>query len=581
MHVKYLNILLVICLLAGLFAGCGSTSAPPSSAAAQPGAASQSDSTSDAAPEVSADPFAEKLTISWMGPVPPLEDNSWGEQKFEELFNVDVQIIRAEDDQQQAVLFASGSIPDYINVLSIARVAALQSQGVLASFPIEEIQTYMPEYYKAGLGYDPLIFNYATIDGGNYAIPQFDCLASIPTGTAIRADWLKNVGITKVPSTLEELEAAFIAFREQDPNKNGQKDTYALTSFSEPDNPQRNPRMFASIFGAYGVNPFMWREASGGGVEFGFNTQDFKDGLKLLAKWYSMELIDPEFITDKYRTSSADMSLKFATGRVGYLEGITFDDYQIDNDGHVSAKWVPANQPWMDYFNENADADDLYKYATTTDFDDNLIEPYYINLKPVTGPNGKSGYYKGSNIRGFYCFGSQLEDDPAKRARIMSILEAESTDPEIYINHFGPEGAQWIWSDDSKTERIYNPNYTEHPDYHPQGQKLGVGWDLYPIYWCKPEFLTIVAGPRQIQRYTYTMPMFEEFSGISEAVPVPLPAAAENPDLTAQFVVDYIVKAIRGEVDIDGTYDSTIATWKQMGGEALTKEANDWFASIQ
>ncbi len=60
----------------------------------------------------------------------------------------------------------------------------------------------------------------------------------------IRTDWLENLGL-EMPTTLDELRAVLVAFREQDPDGNGAKDTYGLTG--------QSLATFAPIFGAFGV----------------------------------------------------------------------------------------------------------------------------------------------------------------------------------------------------------------------------------------------------------------------------------------------------------------------------------------
>lgn len=524
--------------------------------------------------------FAKKLEIAWFGGGnAPLEDNSWGEKKLEELFNIDIKVIRADKAETQALLFASGNIPDLIIPLnsSINSISALVGQGVLAEIPIDEIKKFMPTQYALGLSLDPLVFNYNIINGKNMAIPRFYYTASTRS-PVIRADWLKAVG-KKVPKTIDELEAVFIAFRNEDPDKDGKKNTYGMTGHV---NDSEYTRMFATEFGAYGVNPFFWRAKTDGTVEMGFTTDDFVAGLKKLAKWYSLELIDPEFITNDYRTSGEDIAFKFANGKVGYMEGYSFDDYQVDNDGHVSAKWVAVNEEWKKYFADNAsDAEKSYKFDVPTDFVDGMIEPYYIAMAPVTGPNGKSGSYKDEVIGSRICMGIQLEKQPEKRERLMRILEAMVANDDIGVFHKGPEEHnQWMWNAD-KTQRVYNPKADQDPTYHPQGIKDGTSWFFWPMWFNSAESIRIIGGAKNEQRYDRTFPIFKDLANIPDVVKGSLPSAAESPELMSTYIRDYIVQAIRGDVNIDATYPKMKADWFKLGGTQLTKEASEWYKSIK
>jgi hypothetical protein len=57
------------------------------------------------------------------------------------------------------------------------------------------------------------------------------------------------------------------------------KAIYALAAASDTTSKRL---FFASVFGAYGLNPFMWREKSDGTLEYGFAADDYKEALPLL-----------------------------------------------------------------------------------------------------------------------------------------------------------------------------------------------------------------------------------------------------------------------------------------------------------
>lgn len=194
----------------------------------------------------------EPMTIVWYNQYPPYEDDSWGEKAFEELFGVDVEIVRAENADELSTLLAGGQIPDVMFLSTIEEVGTYQNLGILASLTEDEIKENMPSYYEMCKEQDENFFTYSMIDGKNYGITKIKAASGIAQAAVIRADWLKACGFDKVPSTLEELEEVFTAFTYNDPDGNGINDTYALTSGSDKEN---GKRYFSSIFGAYGINP--------------------------------------------------------------------------------------------------------------------------------------------------------------------------------------------------------------------------------------------------------------------------------------------------------------------------------------
>lgn len=519
-----------------------------------------------------------KITLSWYGINPPYEDGTWGEETFESLFNVDVKIVRAESEDEFSTLLASGEIPDVFLVESLQDVGKYQKLGILASVTEDEIKEHMPNYYDMCVEKDPNIFRYSVIDGVNYGVSKMEVTGGVARAAAIRADWLKACGIDKVPTTLEELEVAFDAFVNQDPDGNGVKDTYALSSATDYG---KGKRFFSSIFGAYGINPLAWTEKDGE-LEYGFATEECKEALKLLHSWYEKGYIDPEFVTNEGRSSGTDVPYKFANGKIGFVDGYSFEDYQWDNDGHINAKWTATSSEWQAYYEENAeDLKKLYAYDNVTDFSDDMIDPYYIILEKVVGPAGdKSGYFTNSAVSGYICFGIQLEEERDKMYKAMEIFEQQATDPDIAINHYGPEGYQWEWNED-KTERLYIANFSDKPDYNAQGQIIGNGLCLWPMYKSNTKFLSLVGGARMEQRYDRDMQMFSSLPVIRDAVTVSLSVASEKPDLVKDYPIEYLVKAIRGDIDIEKDWDGIVETWYKNGGTDLTNEANEWYASTK
>lgn len=519
----------------------------------------------------------EVMTITWLADNPPLEDNSEGEQDFEAKFGVDVIIKRATTDDEKAVLFASGDIPDFIVAGNLSSVANLVDQGIVRTYTLDEVKTYMPEYYEMCLGLDPDFFTYGNVSGELYGFPRMAATAAAGIGSAIRADWLQKVG-KAVPTTVAELTEVFRAFTEDDPDGDGVNNTYGLTAGC---NTASNPRAwFSSIFGIYNVNPFYWTEDSEGNLVYGFASEGAKKALTLLADWYAKGYIDPEFVTTDMRTSGVDVAYKFSSGLVGYMDVVSYDDYEWDNDGHVSAKWVANSPEWQAFFSSTEDTKVLFQYDPVTDFSDVLgaVGPYYINMKPVVNEDGiQGGYMNEGTVSTFFCFGANCTDE--KMHKIMEILNQEATDEETYLMHFGREGKQWIYDTDGVT-RIYNPDYTNLPDYHPQGQISGIGWCLYPMLFSNPDLLTVISGDRYAQRYDRTLPVFIDMPQFNNKLTSALPSETEYSELLSTYVQTNLVKAIRGEITMD-QWDDVIADWYSQGGEILTKEANEWYATVK
>ena len=103
------------------------------------------------------------------------------------------------------------------------------SDGVF--IPVDEMQEkYCPQLMKAYELVPELKATNTMPDGHAYSFPsygdpQFSGLSRL---LAINTDWLEAVDM-EMPTTLEEFKEVLIAFRNKDPNGNGQKDEIPLS----------------------------------------------------------------------------------------------------------------------------------------------------------------------------------------------------------------------------------------------------------------------------------------------------------------------------------------------------------------
>ncbi|MCU6712900.1 hypothetical protein M6D81_29780 [Paenibacillus sp. J5C_2022] len=566
---KYCVIGLIVILTLSMMAGCSGKDNNPEPATSAPALGGN-----NASGQGDEGNSAVRPKISWAGMTDnyPLEDESYAASYLEENFNVDIEIVRVDDPQQLNLLLSTNDVPD-IFASSGTDIRKYAENGIISEIPMELIKTHMPNYYKLVMEFDDKVFSYASVDGKVFALPLLESTVS-PVPVAIRGDWLKNVG-ADIPVTLQELEDVFVKFRNEDPDRNGKKDTYGLTMASDSVS-----YWFQTIFGAFGTHPFLWLKSGERELAYGFTLPETKDALKLLHKWYGMDLIDPEFVTDKRRTNGQDdVSYKFASGRVGYIDTLTYDDHQWDNDGQLNAKWVANAPEWQQFFN---DADNTYVTTAFTEIPESGPQPVYVNIKPPVGPEGKSSSFSPSKLRGHYIMlGKGALESEEKLIRILQIFEADVSDEETYVNlEIGPEGVVWEWND--QNQRVYKKEWMDSDKYHPQGRILGTGIFFDLFFQMNPEFNTVFGGPRAEQRYKKTQELISTtLPGLSNQLLAPIESAAKYNAELQNMLMEYIIKAIMGEVDIDATYDATVQKWLDNGGREMTDEANAWYKTTQ
>ena len=304
-------------------------------------------------------------------------------------------------------------------------MATYADQGLLAELPVESIREAMPEYYAHVESFgDPRVWKYGEIDGKHMGLPIISPWNVYRRGIAWNAQWLYNVGITKVPETLAEFEEAYLKFRHEDPNRSGSKDTYAFTA---PGDQETAPAgFFQEIFGAHGTFAFQWIEKDGE-LQYGFTDPGTKEALALLADWYAREIIDPEWVTEISRKDGAnDVSWKFANEKIGYVSSLGSDDSEWDGGGHLNRKWHTAHPEHRSYiytdpdcWPDNCSGKGHYSIIAFTEIDPDAhasVTDYhpYVNGEPPIGPRGDAGM----SVRGlqplYVAFGRQLEQELAK-----------------------------------------------------------------------------------------------------------------------------------------------------------------------
>jgi putative aldouronate transport system substrate-binding protein len=204
------------------------------------------------------------------------------------------------------LLMSSGKLPDMIfNYEWDKHVVKYGSNGAL--LPLEQLIDKHAPNIKRLLQEKPDVRGQITSpDGHIYYLPNvaLENIQLIQLFPQIREDWLTKLNL-KSPETTDDWYNVLKAFREKDPNGNGQKDEIPLTSV----NLENIMRLFAP---AFGVEYDFFVE--NGQVKYGPYDSRFLDVVTYLNKLYSEQLLDPNYLVD------ADFKLlteKVTTDRAG------------------------------------------------------------------------------------------------------------------------------------------------------------------------------------------------------------------------------------------------------------------------
>ena len=518
-------------MLAGVFSGCGK------------------EKTADLN-GVDAENMNDKLTINWLGiPYnPSAQEGTIPEKILEEKFNVDIKpVFFAEQNfnEKKTMMMAGGEIPDLIYELDPVNVAQDADQGFIMELPYDTIKKYAPTVYAELNKEAPEAWLYSRVGDKNYGLPNLNLNNGYSRMCVWRMDWLKNVGIDKVPETIDEMYEALLRFKNNDPDGNGKNDTYGMSG-----DIKNWHTMFTEIFGAYGVLPFNWMR-DGETVVYGGLQDGTKEALKTLRQWYSEGLIHPDFITDNVFNTGKD---KFTNGLVGYMN---------QNGGY----WDPTAATSL--------INIVHQVNPAAEIE---------NAKPPKGPDGKAG----SQIWGKPChilaFGVQNEKSPEKVARILTILEGLMTDEELMAKvRLGEKDKEWTYKDPSAG--LDNGIQFLYPYDDPNQLKN----ECLNANFGSPSFFVPISATDSIfQKYRTKAErdIYEKYSspelGMTDAFTKPdtLPSSSEYFIDLRTKQINLMVQIIKGEKTVE-QYSEFEELWKSQGGATLEKEAQEMNDSMK
>ena len=172
---------------------------------------------------------------------------------------------------------------------------------------------YATERVKYAFDQNSVIWNYVTIDGQKWALPQIGDGFVGDTLMWIRQDWLDTLGL-EVPANLEEFNAVLDAFTNSDPDGNGENDTYGVAIGGNNTAPLSN--WMADVQFLFGQKQaYEWLEGEDGKLSYGSIDTRTKDVLAVLNEWYEGGYIIPDLISQDAIAASGD----FVAGKCGVL----------------------------------------------------------------------------------------------------------------------------------------------------------------------------------------------------------------------------------------------------------------------
>ncbi|MCR4718315.1 MAG: extracellular solute-binding protein [Firmicutes bacterium] len=354
-----------------------------------------------------------------------MENNRWTKW-IKENSGVDVEFVAFNRNQYKEKLNAmlsSGSAPDVFIEYDSAWMAQLVEQGVIK--PVDEMIEKYSKNYKDYLEQNPQLNKYITFGGKSYAFTSQRPETSILNhGAWIRQDWLDKLGLS-MPQTDEELLDVLRAFRDRDPNGNGEKDEIPMSL------------IWTQLIEAMYKSMDQWYLNEKGELEFAQLTDRNMEALRFMKTCYDEGLINKEFATDTQYTLQDQ---QWANGKTGvYMRQWNPDMCRelITND--PSANPVPLPMVSTKFgkagYYEEADANLFCMVNANSDADEAIVKfmDWLIDGNWFTLLNGEE------NVHYTMVDGVPKVIDAEKRntevgyAGSYALITDEKTNPEAFI----------------------------------------------------------------------------------------------------------------------------------------------------
>jgi putative aldouronate transport system substrate-binding protein len=532
---KLLSVLLAVCLAAGLV----------SFAAAEE------------------NPYAEKYDVTWTTYIAaPLTEDAEMIKKYEEMFNVDIHMLNIEDANFLEVLntyIAGGDTPDVIRLKDPSQLNTYIAQGVIGSFDMELAREYMPytsrllDEFEGGA-----FWSMGASDAEQYGIPAIASGNAFHLPIVYNQDWMDAVGAAEPPATLEELESLMYKFANEDPDGNGEKDTYGVSSDG-----------LRILFGAYGVNPgaadgrvdHSYFQLIDGQIEYAAAVERYRESLRTAKKWYDDGVIDPEFITGENTGGYWAISNSFINGRIGMT--VRGNYYH----------WVMPGM-YLD-IDENGDDVEIQPGNVARELIALNPDARIVFGQPVEGPYGK-GVKSWNALAQFYCFSPELTEDTDRFIRVLQIMDYAliryhteySEAKQAWLEWaYGPEGENWYWTIKEDGAYAIRQEFMElHPD-------VGAS-DDYGVY------LQMAPTPaeRNVGRQAeFAYSLNYDKDGIINLIQFSLPKMADYQNSVTQIKDTAMIEFITGKRDLDKDWDAYIAEMNQAGLAEMVEEVRGWY----
>lgn len=510
--------------------------------------------------------WSGKITVApyMMGPIEedvitPLIEDALREYGYD----VDLENIYLENGQYAELLnlrLTSDDAPDIFKVDGDVMLDEYYNQGLIAAWDESFFREHAPDvaaFIDAGnpLGTNVNIVNatwaMSKRDGEMCSIPLISKNSGALVNVLYNTKWLENLN-AEVPETLDDFIDLMYRFTNEDPDGNGQNDTYGLST-----------TMISVIFGAYGCWPGYlthdygyWFDVDGQLVSCDVMPHN-KEALEVVKRLYDDGVLDPEFITGENQGGYWAISHALVNGRIG-----------VSNLASMS-HYTPAN-----LYGTGNEPGAVLKEMIAVQGDDASVT---VGPWPM-GPYGdRGGFLRYTNTNmGATVYNANVDED--KLAACFEIMNIFANDFELSeLATCGIEGVHYEkLGDEFNTRKSLLPEGVKNIAYGIAAMR-GVYGPENPLNEALFEYNNQGASSRWKAEVQATYEGLAPTVGYNNMLWSSLPSESKYKSELMTYRDETWTKFIQGTLDLD-YYDTYVDEWMARGGDILTQEANEWYA---
>lgn len=445
------------------------------------------------------------------------------------------------------ITIASGDLPDFFPV-NATQLKELTEADMIMDLT-EVYDKYATDETK----------KYLTMDGGmQMKTAMFDNkLMAIPNTynpynyqfLYVRTDWLKKLNLPE-PKTMADMMTIAEAFKTKDPGGTGKP--YGLAISKNPFNIETGVTGLRAFLNGYHAYENIWIEDGKGGLVNSDIQPQVKQALAALQDMFKKGLIDPEFAV---KDAEKEAELIYSNG-IGMVYGASWTPAQLVKgavkDGKVVQEWGAFPIPTVDsnpaLSQIGLGVDEYYVVSKKAKHPEGVIKLLNQWIAVDNHPTEEQKVYE---------FGKDRKEKGNNYWLINPLRVGKQIDNngEVLPKAIANKDTSILESKDQKTR------YERAMKY--------VNGDT-SMWW---EYL--ISGPNGV--YSLIPPIQKNKQYLqNKFYGAPTPTMAERQEILLKKRDEVYFKIIMNQVSVD-EFDKFVEEWKKLGGDAMTKEVNEWY----